>query len=345
MTGPVMQLSPVSEGESPSASTVQPQLTLPPAALVARRQSLPSPNVTLSSDLDKFADIPLSPAVQSGHKRSGTDVSVYNGPRAISPDLRALLEASYTAMSPTGPPPPPRKARRVPISSVPVDVDESDQGSIFSAQPSAEIFDPEETRPMSMGDITARNGSRHVDSMRTFWAAYDGGSPMTPETFPSGDTRSLKGDAMRTFGAAYEDPSPTAINMPVPSDDAALNYRTNLDYNITSPESLGFRTPDPSVSLKPSISAVGRVPTRMNMPPPSISNAAADHQRSRSITQMPQPPVAALRPDPLKLRSSRSANALFNNFKEQNTPTPISSETTPGIDGSYRMPRPQPGYV
>lgn len=339
VVGPVKQLSPVSEGESPRESQMQQQITPPPAALVSQHYLQPSPTVILPSDLDKLADVPLSPRVQPGHQRSDTETSGYNGPRAISPDLNALLQTSQTTSSPAGPPPPPRKTRRSPIPSVPVDVDESDQGSICSARPSAETFDPEDTRPMSVGDITAQNPARRADSMRTFWAAYDGGSPMSPDMPHTADAGSLKRDTMRTFWAAYEDPSPTYPDMPMPSD---IPHENVLEANVTSPESLMFRSPDASVNLKPSISAVGKPPVLSSR---VVSRVKGDHRRSRSSTQPPMPPVAALRLNASRLRSSRSATALFNDSQARKTPTPTPSEGYQSSDGSYRTPRPQPGYV
>ncbi|KAF8519295.1 hypothetical protein JB92DRAFT_2786829 [Gautieria morchelliformis] len=343
IVGPVKQLSPVLEGDSPSES-MNPHPTIPPAAFVARRQSQASPNLTVPTESDKFANVPLSPTLR-GHKRSDTETSAYTGPRAISPDLKALMQASQISAPPTGPPPPPRKTRRLPIPSVPVDVDESDQGSILSADPSTESFDSEDTRPMSIGDVTTRGSPRRPDSMRTFWAAYDGGSPMNPSMPPNvpspPDATSSKHDTMRTFWAAYEDPSPTAPSMPMPPDVASLRQNAMLNSNVTSPDSLQFRRLDPSVSLKPSLSAVGGAPPRKL---PSVPSTI-DHHRSRSYTQMPTPPVAALHPSSTNLRTSNSATARFNSPQTRNAHTHTPSELSLSSEGSYRTPRPHPGYL
>lgn len=290
---------------------------------------------------------------------------MYTGPRAISPDLNALLEATEADYlpSPTGPPPPPRKNRRSPTPSVPVDVDESDQGSFaVSPRPSVENFDRETTRPMSIGDITTRPSPQRADSMRTFWAAYEEPSRIPDVPLPA-DAADLKRDTMRTFWAAYEESSPTTPNMPsMPMDPKRGTVLDTKDWKPSTGSSQGYRRVDSSVFLKPSISAVGTPASSVRSgqlasesiynKPAAASRALAEHRRSRSFNPMPTAPAPAVTSPPTALRPAVSAIARYGTpglaLREgpsRNTPTPTQSETNHTSDMSYRMPRSQPGYV
>ena len=349
-----VRLSPVLEGESPAGS-IKSQITLPPPALVASRRSSQELNRDFNPDLGK--NVPLSdPAALT-----------YTGPFAISPDVSALLPTSPT--SPSGPPPPPRKLKRIPVPSVPVDVDESDQGSeVMSALPSHEVFDPEDMRPILQG---------RPNPIHTSWAGYEGGSPMTPN-IPFSPGTALRRDTMRSLWADYEDSSPTTADTPMQSDTASFTRGTMLDSTVVSPESPQFKRHDSSATLKPSISAVGMNISfkrgamvdsnlaspdspqfqgtvslrpsksvagmaRMNLSPRPSYRVMSNYPRSRGSTIMPAPPLAALHSDSTGIRSSHSATVRLNGFHAQKSSISTLSEVS--TDSHYRTPRPQPGYV
>lgn len=239
LVGP-MQFPPILKGTSVNESN-QSQLTLPPAAVVVPRQPQQVKR-DLQLNLDK--NTALSFASGSALKSSDTDAASYTKPRAISPDLNALLLTSQIPLSPFGPPPPPRKIRRVPILSVPVDVDESDEGSVLSALQTIGVSSPDYMQHISQ---------ECHDSMRTFWAAYEGKTLLTPLS----PNAASKRDTARTFGEAYEYYSPAAADILMTPDGASFRSDSMLNSNIISPDTPHFQRFDPSVSLRPSLSAFG----------------------------------------------------------------------------------------
>ena len=320
-----VRLPPVSEADL-TAELATPRLVLPPAALFGRSQH-PSPNIMSPAEPDKLVYVPLSPGASSSHKRSKTEGSVYTGPRAISPDLKALLEITESPYVPTGPLPPPRKIRRSPTPSVPVDVDESDQDSFaVSPRPSIEAFGGRHSRPASIGDITTRFPARRADSMRTIWTEYEEPSARTSNMPLPIDAAFLKRDTMRTFGATYEEPSPMTPNMPLSVDAGSLRSMrrdSGLESSDRRPSARSeteFCPVDSSVSLKPAVSAVGRVPLSNDGPSPySIYPTPAvatripgEHRQSRAFTPMPTTPVPALIPGS-PLRPAASAITWYGN--------------------------------
>jgi len=258
-------------------------------------------------------NVPLTPTIPSRNRQGSegsiySDHSGYTGPRAITPDMNALVESTrLTPTTPTGPFPPPRKTRRSPIPSVPVDVDESDQGSVCaSARPSVETFsqdDIQPDRPMSVGDVATRNPRRVVDSMRSFWAAYEDSSPLTPNMPPlPADAQTIRSrDTMRTFWAAYGDHSPEAASFPQ-SLRRPPTMQSMAD-SLASPPPLRAMPSTQSLNQTHfSTVGTGSVPRivkddLMSPTTPSSSSHSplrTEHRRSRSFTagmRPPRPPV------------------------------------------------------
>ncbi|KAF8506152.1 hypothetical protein BU17DRAFT_101011 [Hysterangium stoloniferum] len=355
-----VQRNPGSTPRASFSSTPPQSVQLPSVAEIPEHTSvtsIASLNISSPSDTENFAHVPLTPGFQAGRRRLDSDASISSGPQR-SPNMNTLIAA--IAKEPTaftGLPPPPRKARRSPTPSVPIDVDESDDGSVCSAQPAVQAFNQDETLPISPGDVATRNPKR-ADSMRTFWAAYEDPSPIS-SNMPLPPDALLRRDTMRSFWAAYER-SPDVPSFP---EALVLGRNQTMSSYRGSVYSGTYKQVDSSAFCKPStFSTVGSRSVRQGdvlspplMSPPTMSpsfssmvspplsshssaTSREQHRRSRSLTS-----VVTFAAPPLAITPSVSrqvsANAVPSRF---GSPQPNGRSAQNSRNNNHRA---QPGYV